>query len=392
MKIAFTGGGTAGHVMVNRILIPFLQQKDPHCHVIYIGSRTGMEKDLMKDVPGVRFFGISAGKLRRYFSAENFRDVFRIIKGFGEAVKILRAEKPQLVYAGGGYTVVPVVWAARLLRIPVLLRETDYTIGLANRLCIRVAKEIFVTFPDTQKQVKHTLVSFPGMIIRPELYDLFDRKDLQLPADRPVCLVLGGSQGAMKINQTVWQGIRELTDRYTVIHICGRYNKNPHIGDSEWYRQIEFTSAIGKYFSVADVVVTRCGSNAIAEGLSLGKHMVCIPIPSSSSRGEQKLNAAFAVNNGNAVFLPEEKLSTETLLARINDALEKNIGCPYRSTQEEMIERIKQHISGIYQTAYEQLQKDLICHVNGDARLNVKELSDYEIDMLSDAEEYGGLF
>ena len=122
LKIVFTGGGTAGHVMVNRILIPFLQQRDPHCHIVYIGSHTGMEKDLVKDMPDVRFYGISTGKLRRYFSIENFRDIFRVAKGFVEAVRILKSEKPQLIYAGGVYVVVPVVWAARFLRIPVLLR------------------------------------------------------------------------------------------------------------------------------------------------------------------------------------------------------------------------------------------------------------------------------
>lgn len=390
MKIVFTGGGTAGHVMVNRILIPFLQQRDPHCHVVYIGSHTGMEKDLIKDIPGVRFYGISTGKLRRYFSAENFKDIFRIAKGFFEAVKILKVEKPQLLYAGGGYVIVPVVWAARLLRIPVLLRETDYTIGLANRLCLRFAKKIFVTFPDTLKQVKHTLSAFPGMIIRPDLYNTLEKKDLQLPADRPVCLILGGSLGARKINQSVWQGLKDLTDRYTVIHICGRNNKNPCIPESQRYQQIEFTSAIGQYLSAADVVVTRCGSNAIAEGLCLGKHMVCIPITSKSSRGEQEQNAAFAAKNGNAVLLPEAKLSTETLLSRINDAIEKNIECPYRSTQDEMLERIRKHISDIYRLACEQLEKDMISYINGHMRLNVEELSDYEIDMLSDAEEDRG--
>lgn len=392
MKIVFTGGGTAGHVMVNRILIPYIQQIDSSCRVIYIGSHTGMEKDLVKDLPDVRFFSISTGKLRRYFSTENFKDIFRIAKGFLEAIKILKSEKPQLVYAGGGYVVVPVVWAARFLRIPVLLRETDYTIGLANRLCLRFAKEIFVTFPDTQKQVRHTVSSFPGMIIRPELYDIFTKKDLQLPTDHPVCLILGGSLGAMRINQAVWDGLKDLTAFYTVIHVCGRNNKNPHIPDSPRYHQIEFTSEIGQYLSVADVVVTRCGSNATVEGLSLGKHLVCVPITSRSSRGEQEQNAAFAVKNGNAVFLPESELNTEILLAKIHDAINKDIQCPYHSTQAEMLERIKHHVANIYQVASEQLEKDILSYASGNMRLNVEDLSEYEINMLSDAEESNGYF
>lgn len=392
MKIVFTGGGTAGHVMVNRILIPFLQQRDPHCRVIYIGSHTGMEKDLIKDIPNIRFYGISTGKLRRYLSKENFKDVFRIIKGFWDAVKILKAEKPQLVYAGGGYVVVPVVWAARFLRIPVLLRETDYTVGLANRLCLRFAQKLFVTFPDTQKQIIHTLSSFPGMIIRPELYNTYEKKELHLPADRPVCLVLGGSLGAPKINQVVWSGLEDLTHRFTVVHICGRKNKNPHIPDSEQYHQIEFISEIGPYMAVADVVVTRCGSNAISEGLSLGKHMVCIPIDSKLSRGEQEQNAMFAVRNGNAVLLSEIELCTENLLAKVNEAMSKNVPCPYSSTQGEMHLRIQDHVSDIYRYACEQMEKDTIAYANGDLRLNIEELSEHEINMLSDVEENMGYY
>lgn len=387
MKIVFTGGGTAGHVMVNRILIPFLQQRDPQCSVVYIGSHTGMEKELAGKMPGVRYYGISAGKLRRYFSAENFKDIFRVVKGFWEAVQILKAEKPQLVYAGGGYVVAPVVWAAGFLRIPVLLRETDYTVGLANRLSLRFAKEVFVTFPDTQRQVKRTPASFPGMLIHPRLFDVYGKEDLRLPPDRPVCLILGGSSGSMRINQAVWNGLEALTSRYTVIHICGRNNQNPNMPESERYRQIEFTSRIGPYLSVADVVVTRCGSNATAECLSLGKHMVCIPISSKSSRGEQEQNAAFTVRNGNAVLLPEAELDTETLLTKIREAMDKNICCPYASTQEEMLERIRLHVADIQWYAGKQLEQDMISHANGDRRLNVEELSEYEINMLSDAEE-----
>lgn len=348
MKIVFTGGGTAGHVMVNRILIPFLKEKDPHCQVVYVGSHTGMEKDLIGDIPYVRFHGISTGKLRRYFSVENFRDIFRVVKGFWEAVRILKEEKPRLVYAGGGYVVAPVVWAAWFLRIPVLLRETDYTVGLANRLCLPFAKKVFVTFPDTRKQIKRIPSVFPGMMIRPELYDTYEMEELQFSPGLPVCLILGGSLGAMKINRAVWNSLEDLTARFTVIHICGRENRNPDVPDTERYHQMEYTSMIGRYLSAADVVVTRCGSNAIAEGLSLGKHMVCIPITSRSSRGEQEKNAAFAVKNGNAVFLSEAELSTETLLVGIREAMHKNIHCPYICTQDEMLERIRCHVADIF--------------------------------------------
>ena len=120
--------------------------------------------------------------------------------------------------------------------------------------------------------------------------------------------------------------------------------------------------------------------------------MVCIPITSKSSRGEQEQNAAFAVKNGNAVLLLEAELNTETLLSKMNEAIDKNTECPYQCTQEEMLERIKQHAATIYQMASEQLQKDMLCYVNGDMRLNIEELSDHEIRILNDIEENMGLF
>lgn len=390
MKIVFTGGGTAGHVMVNRILIPFLQQRDPACRVVYVGSRTGMERELVEDLPGVRFYGISTGKLRRYFSLENAKDLFRLARGVGEAYRILKAEKPQLVYAGGGYVEVPVVWAARMLGIPVLLRETDYSVGLANRLCLRCAKKVFVTFPDTQRQIKHTVSSFPGMLIRPELYNSTGKADLHLPADRPVCLILGGSLGARAINRAVWQSLNQLTRHYMVLHICGRNNRNFLVPDSERYRQIEFTRDMGPYLSAADVVVTRCGSNAMVECLSLDKRMVCIPLTTRSSRGEQAQNAVFAVRNGNAVLLMESELTTETLMASIWEAMEKSGNGPYAVPQGEMIWRIEQHVEDIYRQACQQLKSDLVTHACGGCRLNVEELSEREVCLLGDAEEYMG--
>ena len=147
MKIVFTGGGTAGHAMVNTVLIPYLQKKE--CKITYVGSKRGMEKAMISEIDNVRYYSISTGKLRRYISFENFTDIFRLGKGIIEAWRILKKEKPQLIYSSGGYVSVPVVWAAFLLRIPVILRETDYSAGLANKLCIPFAKKLYVTFPDS---------------------------------------------------------------------------------------------------------------------------------------------------------------------------------------------------------------------------------------------------
>lgn len=390
MKIVFTGGGTAGHVMVNRILVPYIRSRDPECQILYIGSKNGMERELMMEFPEVPFWGIHTGKLRRYFSMENFKDIFRIWMGFWEALRILRRERPQLVYASGGYVTVPVVWAAGVLRIPVFLRETDYSVGLANRLCLPFAKKMFVTFPDTKERVKQTPVSFPGMIVRPELFDPAEGKEL-LPEDRPVCLVIGGSQGADRMNRVIWDSLDALLQNYHVIHICGKGNLNTSIPNTEYYRQIEFTGAIGPYLSAADVVISRCGSNAVSECLSLGKRMVCIPIPSRHSRGDQEQNAAFAVEHGNAVLLPQENLTAENLLAAISCVMKQEKRLGYAAEKHEMIQRIKRHAEEIWREAWKQFEKDLTMQARGHLRVNMPELSVYESAVLAEVMENCGI-
>lgn len=389
MKIAFTGGGTAGHVMVNRILIPYIKRRDPDCKIIYIGSQNGLERELITELSDVPFCEIHTGKLRRYFSIENFKDIFQVWLGFWDALKILKRERPQLIYAAGGYVTVPVVWAANALKIPVFLRETDYSIGLANKLCLPFAKKMFVTFPDTQKTVNCAVTSFPGMIVRPELFEPHE-KSILLPDNRPVCFVMGGSLGAGIINEAIWNNVDTLLQKYNIYHVCGKGNLNTNIPNSRYYHQIEFTNEIGPYLSAADVVISRCGSNAITECLSLGKRMICIPIPSRHSRGDQEQNAAFAVKNGNAVLLSQNDLTAENLLAAISRVSKQEKQLSYAATKSKMIQRIAQHAEEIWREAWAQFEKDLIMQAQGRVRVKTPELSDYETEMFAEAmENYG---
>lgn len=292
MKIVFTGGGTAGHAMVNTVLIPYLQKKE--CKITYVGSKRGMEKAMISEIDNVRYYSISTGKLRRYISFENFTDIFRLGKGIIEAWRILKKEKPQLIYSSGGYVSVPVVWAAFLLRIPVILRETDYSAGLANKLCIPFAKKLYVTFPDSQKEIKNITCLNGGMIIRPQLFNMDNYSATYINLKKPLCLIMGGSAGSANINNIVWDNIDILTEYYSIIHICGKDKYNSKIVDTDSYQQLEFAKDMSMFYQMADVVITRSGSNAIAEGLLMGKRMVCIPLSTSASRGEQMLNAKFA--------------------------------------------------------------------------------------------------
>lgn len=334
MKVVLTGGGTAGHVAINKILIPFLKKEQ--LDIIYIGSHKGMENDLVGSIKEVTYYGISTGKLRRYASWENVTDIFRVIQGIWNAYTILKKEAPQVVYSCGGYVTVPVVLAASILRIPVLIRETDYTIGLANRICIRFAKKIFVTFEDTCKKIKDVHCAYQGTIIGPHLFEGKSREDLTSFNCKPTILFVGGSLGAMKINQFIWDNIEELTLRYQIIHICGKGNFCPEMEDNPAYRQFEFVHNMSDFYASCDMVVTRCGSNAIMEGLVLGKRMICIPISGKTSRGEQYDNGAFAVKHGNAVLLEESNLSMANMIKAIKEVRNKPINKEMIRTNREV--------------------------------------------------------
>lgn len=325
MKIILTGGGTAGHAMVNKVLIPLLKEDD--WQIVYIGSQHGAEKNMMEDQGIATYYGIRTGKLRRYLSWSNVSDFFKVWKGIIEAYQIIKKEKPNVIYSGGGFVSVPVVLAGGLLKIPILIRETDFTVGLANKICMRFAKKVFVTFPDTTLQIKKVPCEYQGIIVRPELLNV-DHKNTFNTAfsnDNPVILVLGGSLGSEMINKQIWNNLSSLLCRYNILHICGKGKTNQRLLCDERYRQYEYVEDMGELYNLSDVVITRCGSNAIIEGLALGKRMVCIPISNKYSRGEQIENAQYAIRNGCAVMIEEDQLSVDTLLKAVHKVLNKPI-------------------------------------------------------------------
>lgn len=165
-KIVLTGGGTAGHVTPNIALLPKL--KENGFEISYIGSYTGMEKQLIEE-QGIPYYGISSGKLRRYFDIKNFSDPFKVLKGFGQAVGLLRKLKPDVVFSKGGFVSVPVVLAARFLHIPAIIHESDLTPGLANKIAIPAAYKVCCNFPETIPYLPEGKAVLSGSPIRQEL-------------------------------------------------------------------------------------------------------------------------------------------------------------------------------------------------------------------------------
>ena len=165
-KIVMTGGGTAGHVTPNVALMPALQKEG--YEISYIGSYEGIEKRLIED-QGIPYYGISSGKLRRYFDPKNFSDPFKVLKGYSQSKKLLKKIKPDVVFSKGGFVSVPVVMAAKHCKIPAIIHESDLTPGLANRLAIPNATKVCCNFPETLKYLPEEKAVLTGSPIREEL-------------------------------------------------------------------------------------------------------------------------------------------------------------------------------------------------------------------------------
>lgn len=316
-KIVFTGGGSAGHVTPNLALIQELRTAG--WTIDYIGSADGIEKGIIAEA-GIPFHGISSGKLRRYFDLKNVKDPFKVVKGIWDAYRVLGRVKPDVVFSKGGFVTVPVVAAARLRGIPVIIHESDMTPGLANKISVPFAKRVCVTFPETVKHIKGNKAICTGLPVRPELTaGRADkaRMELDFVRTRPVLLVMGGSLGAKAINGAVREALPGLLKHFQIIHICGKNNLDPSLDSTRGYKQYEFVSGgLADLMALADVVVSRAGATSIFEFLALRKPMLLIPLTRQASRGDQILNARSFAERGFAEVAEEESLTPELLLEK----------------------------------------------------------------------------
>ncbi len=318
-KIIMTGGGSAGHVTPNIALMPTLT--DMGFEIEYIGSRDGIEKKLI-EAQGIPYHGISSGKLRRYLSLKNFTDPARILKGMSQAKKILKDLQPDIVFSKGGYVSVPVVYAAASLGIPSIIHESDMTPGLANRLCFKKAHKICCNFPETVSLLPAEKAVLTGSPIRKELFSGTREEGLALcgfKGEKPVLMVIGGSLGAVRINQQVRSSLPEILKTFDVVHICGKDNISDDHKDLPGYAQFEYLQKdLRHIFAISDIVISRAGANAICELLALKKPALLIPLPSSGSRGDQLLNAASFEKQGFSMVLREEEMDDDSLVNAVN--------------------------------------------------------------------------
>ena len=342
--IVLTGGGTAGHITPNLAIIPLLTEKG--YRVEYIGTKKGMEKDIIQNIP---YHTISAGKLRRYFSLKNFIDPFKILMGFLQARRILKRIKPDAVFSKGGFVSVPVVFAAHMLGIRVVLHESDYSPGLANRLCIPRADKVCVAFEPTLKHIPNGKGVYTGLPIRGELLHGSRIKGLHFcgfSGKKPVLLIMGGSLGAIVINNVLDKIIPKLTQTYDVAHIRGKKNllsANLPVG----YKQFGYVgSELGDLYATADIMLSRAGATAIFEILALNLPSLLIPLSRNYSRGDQILNAEHFESEGYCTVLIQEDMNEQTLMEGIEN-LHENAKNIKSVMQTENLEDAAQNVASI---------------------------------------------
>jgi UDP-N-acetylglucosamine--N-acetylmuramyl-(pentapeptide) pyrophosphoryl-undecaprenol N-acetylglucosamine transferase len=319
-KIVLTGGGSAGHVTPNIALLPSL--KEAGYEIAYMGSYDGIEKRLIGDFD-LPYVGISTGKFRRYLDFKNLTDPFRVIKGFSEARKFLKEYRPDVVFSKGGFVAVPVVRAAASLGIPCIIHESDMTPGLANKICVPVARKVCCNFPETLKLLPEDKAVLTGSPIRAELAQGNKVAGLDLcgfNANTPVIMVIGGSLGAANVNKAVRAALPSLLGDFQVVHLCGKDKIDNLLLNTPGYKQFEYIKAeLKDLFAIADVVISRAGANAICELLALKKPNILIPLPASSSRGDQLLNAKSFEAQGFSIVINEEDLTTELLVDKVHE-------------------------------------------------------------------------
>ncbi len=308
-------------------------KSDSGIDVFYIGEKNGVEEKITKE-EGIAFYGIHTGKLRRYFSLQNIIDVLKVPVGVVESFRILKRLKPDLVFSKGGYVSVPVVLAARLLKIPIWLHESDSTPGLSTKIASRFAQKIWLSFEESRPFfAKYKNVGVVGNPIRSEILKGDKAEGYKLTgfsSHKPVVLIMGGSSGARSLNKVVLEALPKLLKEVQVVHVTGENSvmslRGAGATKQSHYRNFSFLNKeLPDVYAIADVIVTRAGSGSIFEGLALGKPLLLVPLPKWASRGDQIENAEIFARHGWAQVLRQESLTPKKLQATILELLNKKL-------------------------------------------------------------------
>lgn len=343
-KIVLTGGGTAGHIMPNLALLPYLEKEFDK--IYYLGAKDSMEERIIKQYNKVEFISIPTTKLIRKLTLKNLAIPFKLINGIFKTKKIIKQINPNVIFCKGGFVSVPVAIAGKKCKIPVISHESDLSMGLANKIILKFANVVCTTFEDTAKISRKCVCT--GTPIRDQIFKGNKRNILNEfkthNSQKSTILFFGGSLGSKNINSIVEKNVDMLLEKYNVIHITGKNNKNKIVKNG--YFQKEFVDNIEDYFALSDIVICRGGANSLFELLALNKPMLIIPLSKAESRGDQIENAEYFKKNKFAEVLMEEELNINSLLFKL-EYINKNFNIIVSNTKKANVKDANKKITGI---------------------------------------------
>lgn len=323
---------------------------------MYVGGRDSFE-ELIVQRSGINFKSISAGKLRRYFDFRNLIDFFKIPAGILQTFFIISKFKPDIVFATCGYTSVPVAFAAYFRKIPLILHESDVSPGLAAKICSRFAAKILLGWEASRKffhgyENKIEVVFNP---VREEIFNGSKGKGYSLTGfsdKKPVLLVMGGSLGALSLNELIYKNLPQITKICQIIHITGKGKAETPAIKPLNYKNYEYVEEeLPHFYAIADLIVSRAGSLAISEILSVNKPAILLPLGRHASRGDQFENANEAKKyNENILILDEANLAPEDFPDSIKKMLQKEPATENKKMLE--LKSSAKHIADILFTFY----------------------------------------
>lgn len=317
-RCLLSGGGTAGSVTPLLALVDQLRPRHEHIEFLFVGTPTGPERTLVKQV-GIEFMSIASGKLRRYWSWQNLRDLGRTWTGYRQAAHIVRTWKPQVAVSAGSFVSVPVIWAAHRQGVATLVHQQDIRPGLANRLMSPAADRITVTFESSTRSFPTKKVHWIGNPVRPEVRrgnEAEGRRLFHLSDQRPVLLVLGGGTGSATMNTLVGTMVDKLVEHWTVIHVTGHHRPTVDVRHPDYQRYEFLTAELPHAMAVADVVISRAGLGALSELAALGKATIFIPLP-----GTHQMENAERVAQAKAAIVMSESTDLQTQLFDVIERL-----------------------------------------------------------------------
>jgi len=332
MRIAFVGGGTGGHFYPLMAVADDIKERSENPEMYYFGPSPYDEAALAQY--NIEYVYCPAGKLRRYFSIQNFIDIFRNFFGIFVAISRLYEIYPDVIFSKGGFTSVPVLTAAKLLRIPIVIHESDAVPGRANKLAVRRARYIGIAYDDVAQYFPPEKTALVGIPLRPEIKNVPENpfEVLGISNDKPLIYVTGGSLGAERINSVIIRSLAALLPHYRIFHQTGTDNvaelrltaksllEGTGLEDSYYVEGKIDAQTVSALLSAASLIITRAGSTTLFEIAYHSKPSIVIPIPEDVSR-DQRTNAYAYARTGAATVLEEQNLSQGLLIQEINSII-----------------------------------------------------------------------